>query len=276
MFGDDLVVVDGAEAGSWIEPALGGEWGAVSLQVPRSFDAYARLFHHAFGDGGIPATWGEVAGHLGSVAHAGMQWHQVVGSSDSTNFTGSKWAGSPPPLGEMNIAEVDRLCEVLAEHSADPKQCFFGLCLINHGWMWEALPHSQRRPQLKLPLGRDHLVLSGPLAAVGQMRTPENTKNLSSISRITFGAEGSPDEVPEFAPDEAFWRESPSLIWSADRSWFVVSEVDFDSTLIGGSRELVDALVADPGLEVYEVQPGTLLTEFSDELNPVPEPEPER
>jgi hypothetical protein len=53
----------------------------------------------------------------------------------------------------------------------------------------------------------------------------------------------------------------------------VVSEVNFDSTLVGGARELVDALVAYPDLEVYEVEPDTSLAAFSDKLNPVPEPE---
>jgi hypothetical protein len=39
--------------------------------------------------------------------------------------------------------------------------------------------------------------------------------------------------------------------------------------LVGGSRSLVDSLVAAPGLEVFEVQPETLMTAFSDKLNPV-------
>ena len=68
-----------------------------------------------------------------------------------------------------------------------------------------------------------------------------------------------------------FWREAPSLIWPADRSWFVASEVDFDSTVIGGSRSLVDALLDAPGLEVLEVTPETKLTAFSDKLNRVSE-----
>jgi hypothetical protein len=55
--------------------------------------------------------------------------------------------------------------------------------------------------------------------------------------------------------------------------WLVVSEVDFDSTLVGGPQQLIDALVAATDLEVYEVDPDTSLAAFSDKLNPVPEPE---
>lgn len=275
MLGEDLQVVDGATAGAWIEPGLGGEWGAVSQQVPQMFGAFARVFHRSIDSDGDHVTWGEVARRLGRTAHGEMQWHQIVGSSDSSNFTGSDWPGGRPDLGGMEIEELDRLCEVLAAHIVDPDRCFFGLCLINHSWMWEALPTAEQQPQLKLPLGRDHLILSGPLSAVDQIRTPENTEGLSSIATFSFTAvaEGSAEPGPELDMADAFWREAPSLIWPADRSWLVVSEVDFDSTLVGGSRELIDALVAYPDLEIYEVQPETLLTEFSDKLNPVPEPE---
>ena len=82
---------------------------------------------------------------------------------------------------------------------------------------------------------------------------------------------GPPPERPEPDPTDPFWREAPSLIWPADRSWFVASEVDFDSTLVGGSRALIDDLLGTPWLEVLEVRPETKLTAFSDKLNPVEE-----
>ena len=81
---------------------------------------------------------------------------------------------------------------------------------------------------------------------------------------------GPPPERPEPDPTDPFWREALSLIWPADRAWFVASEVYFDSTVIGGSRSLVDALPYSPGLEVFEVTPQSKLTAFSDKLNPLP------
>jgi len=247
MLGNDLTVIDGAEAGAWIEAGLGGEFGAVSLQVPKIFDAYARVFHRATDGDGNHVTWGEVAKRLGRTAHREMQWHQLVGSSDSDNFTGSKWSGGRPELGEMEVEELDRLCRVLAAHTADPERCLFGLCTIQN-WKLDALPaEAERYPQLGLPWGRDHVVLSGPLSAVDQI--------------------GYADQ------SNVIWGEVPNLIWPSDRSWLVVSEVDFDSTLVGGSSELVEALIADSDLEVYAVEPDTSLAAFSDEINWVPEPE---
>jgi hypothetical protein len=45
--------------------------------------------------------------------------------------------------------------------------------------------------------------------------------------------------------------QAPNLIWPADRSWYVASEYDLDSTLVGCSRHLADAILAAPELEVW-------------------------
>ena len=66
-----------------------------------------------------------------------------------------------------------------------------------------------------------------------------------------------------FAPS----AQSPSIVWPADRAWVWVTEVDDDSTVIGGSAELVAALVADPRLEAFEIPVGAQLTYDSDEVN---------
>jgi hypothetical protein len=269
MLGDDLEVVDGAAAGDWIKSGLGGEFGAVSQQVPKVFDAYARIFHRVPDADGAFVTWAEAARRLGRTAHREMQWHQIVGSSDPDNFTGSDWPGGEPALGEMEFEELDRLCGVLAEFTVDPEECFFGLCMINHGLILDTLSADEaRQAQLELPLGRDHLVLRGPLRAVEQIRAVDPPSAAWIVAAEPGGVEPSPPGA-----EDPWWREAPNLIWPADRSWLVVSEVDFDTTLVGGTRGLIDALVAAPDLEVYEVEPDTSLAAFADKLNPGPEPD---
>lgn len=270
MLGDDLRVVDGAAVGNWIEPAL-GDSGAVEDQVPKLFEAYARVFHPASDAEGTRVGWTEVARRLGRIAHPEMQWHQIVGTSDTFGIEGSKWSGNIPNLGEMDLEDLDRLCAVLAEHTAEPERCYFGLCEINHNPLIDKTEAAQgRRPRLKLPVGRDHLVLEGPLEAVVQIGDTDPPGLIWFVSAEPEG--GPPFEPPEPDPTDPFWRRAPSLIWPADRSWFVASEVDFDSTVLGGSRPLVNALLDTPGLEVFEVTPETKLTAFSDKLNPLAPP----
>jgi hypothetical protein len=63
---------------------------------------------------------------------------------------------------------------------------------------------------------------------------------------------------------------SPNLLWPADRTWCVASEIDFDSTLVGGSRALVEEICADEALEAFEVEEDDDLSLAGDTVNPVP------
>jgi hypothetical protein len=229
----DLSLTDGAAAGDWIEPRLGGEFGAVSLQVPKGFEAYARVFHpFRKGLDRKRTRWAEVAADCGTVAHREMQWDAI------SRRTHSGEADQDPWTGEMDRDDLSVVCEILEAHSADLAHCFFGLCTIES---WEdsfSAAELRAHPFLKHPMGRDYIVLEGPITAVGQI-------------------EGG---------------RAPNLIWPADRSWLVASEVDFDSTLIGGSRDLIDAIVSSPVLEAWEVEPDTSLAIDADKINLIPAP----
>ncbi len=262
MQSNDLKVTDGAGAGSWIEPGLGGEFGAVTLQVPKIFEAYARVFHPAGDLDGNPVSWTEVAEACGTTPHKEMQWHAIVDQPTYQPNDDSKWPGQVPSVGEIDIPLLDVLCEVLAGHTADPNNCFFGLCTINS---WEdGFNKAELRGHrlLKLPWGRDHIVLAGPLSAVDQI-LDERIK----LSFVMHEEGSEPPSEGELAELSKPWRAAPNLIWPADRSWLVVSEVDFDSTLVGGSGELVEAIVAAPKLEAWQVDPTTSLAEGADRIN---------
>lgn len=262
MLDNDLKVIDGTEAGAWIEPRLGGEFGAVTLQVPRGYENYARIFHRASDREGKPVSWSHVAELLGTTAHRAMQWHAVVGCADPDALPSPKWPGEPM-VGELDHTQLDTLCEILIAHTDEPERCFFGLCSIL-GWVEEVLPPEKLgQPRLELPMGRDHIVLQGPLSAVGQI----GAKAPFGLS-LTLVADGvDPRERAGISEHEI--RCSPSLIWPGNRSWFVASEVDFDSTLVGGSPALIDAIVRSPELEAWIVEPDDSLACDADKINDV-------
>lgn len=266
VLGDDLKLTDGAVAGVWIKPRLDGEFGAVTLQVPKGFEAYARVFHPAYDAEWNPASWTEVAEACGTTPHGEMQWHAIVGQPTYQPNNDSKWPGQEPSVGEMDIPLLDALCEILAAHATNPTRCFFGLCTID-SW-GDVFSKAELRDHrlLKLPLGRDHIVLAGPLSAVVQI--------LDERGGLSFAMHEEGSESPskgELAELLKPGRAAPNLIWPDDDSWLVVSEVDFDSTLVGGSGELVDAIVASPKLEAWQVEPTTSLAEGADKVNLVSE-----
>lgn len=65
--------------------------------------------------------------------------------------------------------------------------------------------------------------------------------------------------APWVRPEFAVHAHSPSLMWPEGREWFVVSEIDFDSTLVACSPECADALLSAPGLETVEIDRDTPL-----------------
>lgn len=197
-----------------------------------------------------------------------MQWHALVGSADPLNVTGSLWPGADPQRGNLVPEVLARLCDVLADHTATPERCFF--CpWEGYGWISSGpfgppspraarpgaagvssddpiapafSPEELRQPRLHLP-GRDYLLLAGPLKAALQ--------------------------IGHWIGPECFAPQSPNLFWPADRAWCAASEIDFDSTLLGASTELVDAILRSPEFDSYPVQPDDSLAYDADRINHV-------
>lgn len=240
MLSGGLSVTDDVSAGAWIAPRLRGDFGAVTLQVPSGYGAYARICHPATNTRGEPVSWSEVARDTGRTAHALMQWHALVGSPDPLNFIGSLWQGEDPERGDLAPDALELLCALLGEHTAEAAHCFFGLW---SGWGWlHRQPALSANELLKLP-GRDYLLLCGPLSAAMQI--------------------GDAQAVIGFEP------KSPNLFWPADHAWCVASEIDFDSTLVGGTTELIRAILTAPGLDAWPVGPDDSLAYDADRVNEV-------
>jgi len=145
----------------------------------------------------------------------------------------------------MPPAVLAGVLEVLAGFTADPGDCYHA---VWDGWGWQdgdgatatgsAFHHSDPRrfrpprpappalppevlagPRLSHP-NRDYLLFHGPLRAA-----------------LGIGRQVTAD-----------WRlpQSPSLLWPSDRSWVLATEIDFDSTLVGGTAQLAEELLQAP------------------------------
>ena len=64
-------------------------------------------------------------------------------------------------------------------------------------------------------------------------------------------------------------RQSPNLFWPADHAWCAATELDFDSTLLGGTTELIETILATPTLDAWPVQPDDSLAFDADRINQV-------
>jgi hypothetical protein len=73
-----------------------------------------------------------------------------------------------------------------------------------------------------------------------------------------------------------YGQEGPytSLIWPEDHTWVVACEEDWDSTIVAGSRALVDSILVDDHFEAFEVHEDDDLSWDGDLLNPRQQPPP--
>ena len=253
--------------GAWIAPRLGPFGGFIGSVVPRGFEAYARILHPVADARGELVSWADVCAATGRGPHALMQWHAIAGVAvtkrDGVSVQSMLWDGDEPTVGSLNEPALTALFHVLVRHTEPGADCYFALW---DGWghihgspavatltavRWPRwlrwLPPKKRSglippafsrsvldgPRLRLP-GRDYLLFAGRLEDAIAAGFPINT---------------------------------PNLFWPADHAWCVATEIDFDSTVLGGPALLINDLLADPTLDAWRVEPGDSLTHDSDTVN---------
>lgn len=119
-------------------------------------------------------------------------------------------------VGELPHSDAALIANVLTPYTADRDDCFFAYW---DGWAGISLP-----PTAQVTSGgRNYTLYRGPL--------------------------------PALATTGIGLQQTPNLLWPPDNSWMVVSEIDFDSTLIGANSNLIDAVLSNPELESWRVQP---------------------
>ncbi|GAA4844435.1 hypothetical protein GCM10023221_23380 [Luteimicrobium xylanilyticum] len=282
--------------GDWILPRLRG-WGVVGGVVPRGFEAYARILHPVPAhvpsvDAEVPPEtlqWSEVAARSSrlprAVVHPLVQWTSISGApGDSVTLADGREAG-PPGDGALDPAAWSALAHHLGRRTAAPD-------LLTAG-VWNG--YGELRP------GRSSQLF---LAVDEGVPTPDElerahahakTELVASVDpEITSAADDGPllelpgrdyvllDATTDELVDGSWTRTSglgwyrglpgasPNLLWPADRAWSVASEIDFDSTLVGGTRALVEEILADEALEAFEVTEDDDLTWTGDAVNRVP------
>ena len=73
--------------------------------------------------------------------------------------------------------------------------------------------------------------------------------------------------IGNWVTDDWFMPQSQNLFWPDDRSWCVASEIDFDSTLVGGTPDLIADIIDRRDLEAWPVGPDDSLAWDGDTLN---------
>lgn len=237
-----------ANAAAWLTPRIqwGGEW--VTGTVGAGHPAYARIFH-PLDDGPNPPRWADVAARHGRTMHPSAQWEHISSTIAPTD-TMSRGRGFPgePEIGNLHPGALAALCTVLRDYTSTPDDCWFA---VWDGWSWQHpvahsvvqatlsgepatpiqhAPDTQRldleAPRFSLP-HRDYYLFNGPVE--------DSTR------------------IGDWVTAQWFDAQSPSIFWPSDHSWCVATEIDFDTTLVGGTPELIDAITGSDQLEALPI-----------------------
>ncbi len=263
-----------ARVGDWLVESFGPLGARVTSLLPAGFEAYARVLHPAETAGGTPARWADVAAACGTTLHPAAQLWRLVGAPDAWSTDDGRWPGHAPRIGALDPATLGAVVEALVNRGAQTE--VVAALWEGFGWVdgsgvsvlqaWTAEVSAEDRAtaqvhrdaqlgafapevlaaeRLTLP-GRSYLLFRGALADVVTVLEPDG---------------------PWSCPGIGSWGQSPNLLWPTDRSWCLATEIDLDSTVIGGPARVIDAVLAHPALEALRLPENASLTADSDTVN---------
>lgn len=285
----------GEGPGRWIADALapyhsrgrrGIDGSSVAATVPDCFEAYARILHPApmntVDDDGTfhteTTTWADIAAKTGRTIHPAVQFSSITGLPRGEQLVAGNQSYGTPSEGRLEPFALAALADVVGRFTSTPEKVYLA---IWDGWgglregvsvshvfsfdeasaataveMQEAIDLALRHSRLR---GLSQEMLDSPMMDVA------NGLRRFYVERSTIAGLADPSWNGEVRPQLA---QSPNLAWPTDHAWCLATEIDFDSTLVGGSRELIAAILAHPGLEALCVDLNTSLAWNADTINP--------
>lgn len=260
-----LEYVDDLTPAGWIAERLHPFAQDAGAIIPPGFDAYARIFHPATrrdGHVSVPVTWREIAEANLRAYHPEMQFGALVALVGTPTAPQSQPGlfDSWPRTGTLRLEEARALVDVLAHHTMTPGRCWFAA--------WEGFG------SLEDGSAAIHFLIDGSATEApppGQYREkPKRHPRFTLPHRGYYLAKGAVTDALETVYGFQADYRSASLWWPDDRAWCVATEIDFDWTYVGGSKECIAAVLSSPELEALPAQLSDGVTFDSDPINPRP------
>lgn len=242
-------------------------------------------------------TWREAADDHGVELRPDSLAFELLGlekygeGPSGTERSPDGWSYGLPLEGDLDDESLAAVARVLAAHTSTPAHGIAGIWegysgLVSapdraayFGWTGEPrAPRSAwanwlsgwvRTRAIETQLRRTPPEGSGALskeAATGpRLELPDRRYFCFEAGIDAFFDDGWMERAPWVDTEAEFGnREAPNLIWPEAQEWILVSEIDFDSTLIACSRACADALLAEPGAETVEISRDTPLWQLAD------------
>lgn len=246
------------ERGRWVLDAL-GPFATFEGLVPPLFEAAVRILHPASDDAGQRLRWREVAERAGTVLHPLAQWEDL--SRHDRSF-------GAPRLGELDLDELAAIADVLAGATTTPERCSAAFW-EGTGVISTVVLGSRDVPEDRNAAARASGSGRRVISRLESIALPQRESLLVDLDvRALVDPAWALDAG--LATADGIVVQTPLALWPDDRAWYLASEIDFDSTLIGGSEELVARILAlaDRGvIEALRLPASVDLTSTGDRIN---------
>lgn len=273
---------------AWLIPRMPA-FGTVGGTAGSGFEAYVRLLHPLTADRVDPSTadehgeplvlestvwrWSDVAARTGRTVHPDVAWSAVSGRDDETELVfDDGWRVELPEEGWLDPTQLAALTEHLAAATTTPLDV---VAAIWDGWGdlngsstlavgWQGgTPNAAERAELRESAARmaaEHRVQQEALRA--SLAGPR--LHLPHREYIVLGMTLPALADPSWMDDARVGTylevgHTPQLLWPEDHTWVVATEIDTDSTIVAGSRQLIADVLADGRFEAFEVAPDSTL-----------------
>jgi len=249
------------EAFEWIPagcetllPSTDPEWNGnfVSHLMPARFGAYAKILHS------IEAMYANID-DLHSLTEREAEILKIPACAELRSFVENlRKQGQTPRVRWATLAHVIGV-------PFAPEIC--------HEWFRRAMREAECWGRFLYGPGEGTLVMEEVSAMVSILRAFTGAQDCYfRFSPIAFaGADrsilfrGTLDELPTFLLKEKR-PFTPEHWWPSDRSWCVCTDYDLHFTVVGGSKDLISAVLRDVTLETVEVKRHTRIDKYA----PVP------
>ena len=246
------------ERGRWVLDAL-GPFATFEGIVPPLFEAAVRILHPASDDAGESLRWHEVAERAGTVLHPLAQWDDLSGHDRTFGA---------PRLGELDLDELAAIADVLAGATTTPERCsaafWEGTGVISTIVLGSRDVPDDRSAAARASGSGRHVIPRLESIALPQRESLLVDLDVRALVDPAWALDAG------LATADGTVAQTPLALWPEDRAWYLASEIDFDSTLIGGSEELVARILAlaDRGvIEALRLPASVDLTSTGDRIN---------
>ena len=241
-----MIITDEVQRGAWLVERMDGA-SNVGGVAGYGFEAYARIFHPRLlyqlsrrgrsvplDEDWSKRRWADVASEQGRVMHPLVQWGRLLGNQEPAGDGSSS-------IGWLDPLVLAALVPLLRTGTTTPDDVLAGF--------WEGGSGQK-------------LVSACTLTSGDGLDYVLATTTLNELTELDWGF-----SLKLRWRAGAMWNSSMQLLWPEDHAWVLASQIDFDSTVVAGSRPLVDGILTDGRFEAFEVGPDDDLSWDGDVIN---------